>query len=192
MRFIKFAEAKKAPNKLKRVVKQYNVAGREIKNTLLSAVDRKVGVWIGEGKSKGDVNNKLEAWKEKVITKRKALSSKNQTYIANKKIDKTVDDFNKAVQAPPNIVADIELNGKQRSIVENKLRESVETVKSPSSNQLLKPKGNKLGLKAAGVIGLTTLVVGGGVALHRKMRSDKGKKRGSYKNFNFPGELRNF
>lgn len=85
---------------------------------------------------------------------------------ANKLIDKTVDDFNKAVKAPSPSQA---FNPKMEFDFTGLGNES-------------KPKWDKTKLKKAGLGAAGLLTAGAiGYGVYRKMRSDKGKKRGNYR-----------
>lgn len=94
---------------------------------------------------------------------------------ANKLIDKTVDDFNKAVKAPSNVV-----NSPSSSTAKPLL-----SSKSPSKSSNLLTKAGAIAAKHPGKLALGISAVGVGTALgmrmYRKMRSDKGKKRGNYR-----------
>lgn len=206
---------KKAPKKLLRSSRLDNVATKQVAKSMVMGAGRKGLLWQEQGLSVEDITKKMESYGVKLKNKKRELAKRiNDNYKKNylkpnssKKVplpsaESTIDKIKEIqsdakkksypVNQPP-LKMDIELNEKQRNIVEDKARKSFETVKSPNNtNQVLKPKGSNIGLKAAGVVGLTALTVGGGVALYRKMRSDKGKKRGKYKNFNFPGQLINF
>lgn len=212
MRFIKFAEAKKASKKLLRPARSANVATKQISERMALGAGRKAILWNSQGMSVEDVKNKMEAYGVKLKIKNKKLAKRiNDNYqknylkpnspkqvprpsvesvidkikkiqqdteleLANKKIDKTVDDFNRAVQAPPNVA--------------NSPKNSVSQVINPNTS--IKPKGGGKGLLiGAGIAGAA--VIGGlGYGLYRKTRSDKGKKRSKYKNFNFLGQLTKF
>lgn len=220
MRLIKFAEAKKAPKRLLRPARSANVATKQVAKSMVMGAGRKGLLWQEQGMSVEGIKQKMEAFGVKLKNKKRELAKKiNDNYKKNylkskpstkkvpvqsaesviEKIREIQSETKKAptstkksypVNQPP-LKMDIELNEKQSQIVRDKTRSALDAVQ-PSTNQLLKPKGSNLGLKAAGVVGLTALTVGGGVYLHRKMRSDKGKKRGKYKNFNFPDQLTNF
>ena len=212
MRFIKFTEAKKAPKKLLRPARSANVATKQVVKSMAMGAGRKGLLWQEQGMSTEGMKNKMEAFGVKLKNKKRELAKRiNDNYqknylkpnspkkvplpsvesviaeikkiqqdteldLANKKIDKTVDNFNKAVQSPSNVV--------------NSPKNSVPQVINPNTS--IKPKGGGKGLLiGAGIAGAA--VIGGlGYGLYRKTRSDKGKKRGSYKNFNFPGQLTKF
>lgn len=93
---------------------------------------------------------------------------------ANQIIDRTVDDFNQAVKAPPNVV-----NTSSSSPTPTPLL-SKSTTKSPN----LLTKAGSLAARHPGKLALGISAAGVGAALgygmYRKMRSDKGKKRGRY------------
>lgn len=106
------------------------------------------------------------------ITKlvRERIRERNLLKEANEKIDNTVKSFNDAVKAPS-------------STINNPPKNSVsEVIKPKASSSLLKPKSGGKGLLiGAGAAGLLTAgAIGYG--MYRKRRSDKGKKRGSYRN----------
>lgn len=212
MRFIKFAGAKKAPKKLLRPARLDNVATKQISERMALGAGRKAILWNSQGMSVEDVKNKMDAFGvklknrkrelakrindnyqknylkpnspkqvprpsvESVISKIRGIQQDTELDLANKKIDETVDDFNRAVQAPSNVA--------------NSPRNSVSQVVNPNTS--IKPKGGGKGLLiGAGIAG--TVALGGlGYGLYRKIRSDKGKKRGKYKNFNFLGKLTKF
>lgn len=170
-RRIEFAEAKKATKKLLRPARASNVATKQVAQSMKRGAGRKGLLWLQEGRSTDYIKQKMEAFGEKLKAKKKQIAEKNKLYLANKKIDNTVDDFNRAVKAPPNVV-----NSSPKNVVS-------EVVKSQSSIKS-QPKGGGKGLLiGAGIAGAAAL--GGiGYGLYRKKRSDKGKKRGKYKNFN--------
>ena len=199
MNFIKFAQAKKAPKRLLRPARLDNLATKEIQNSMHTAVTRKASIWESEGVTQGGLNKKMNAFQEKVIAKRKAITEKNKLYLANKKIDKTVDNFNRAVSAPTNVV-----NPPTGNNVEAILKKDPNFFKDTttpqqihasqtSKSKVISPKGSGKGLLIGAGVATGAVVLGGlGYGLYRKMRSDKGKKRGIYKNFNFSGELVDF
>lgn len=213
MKLIKFAKAEKAPKKLLRPARSANVATKQVAKSMVMGAGRKGLLWQGQGMSAEGMKKKIEAFGVKLKNKKRELAKRindnyKRNYLnstpSNKKVpvqsaESAIEKIREIQSEPkkksypinqPPLKMDIELDDRQRNIIEDKTKKSFETVKSP--NQLLKPKGSNLGLKVAGVVGLTALTVGGGVALYRKIRSDKGKKRGSYKNFNFISNLKNF
>lgn len=183
-RRIEFAEAKKATKRLLRPARASNVATKQVAQSMKMGAGRKGLSWLKEGKSEDYIQQKMEAFGKKLKAKKKQIAEKNKVYLANKKIDRTVDDFNKAVKAPPNVI-----NSSPKSLSQAFADEGIDITKlerapKKSVGQVIKPKGNGKGLLiGAGIAGAAAL--GGiGYGLFRKKRSDKGKKRGKYKNFN--------
>jgi hypothetical protein len=87
---------------------------------------------------------------------------------ANKIIDKTVDDFNNAAKAPSN-------TSSQYKSIKTKMDFDFSGVGN-------EPKWDKTKLKKAGLGAAGLLTAGAiGYGVYRKMRSDKGKKRGNYR-----------
>lgn len=183
-RRIEFAEAKKATKKLLRPARLSNVATKQVAQSMGIGAGRKGLLWLQEGRSEDYIKQKMEAFGEKLKAKKKQIAEKNKLYLDNKKIDKTVDEFNKALKAPPNII-----NSPPKSLVQALADEGIDVSKlerapKKSIEQVIKPVGSGKGLLiGAGIAGAAAL--GGlGYGLYRKSRSDKGKKRGKYKNFN--------
>jgi len=116
--------------------------------------------------SDNNISNSTIREADKVTEKvREFIRERNLLKEANEKIDRTVDDFNKAVKSPSNVVSSPSKNSIS------------EVIKPKSSTNLLKPKGGgKSLLIGAGIASAGAM----GYGMYRKMRSDKGKKRGRY------------
>ena len=181
MKFIKFAEAKKASKRLLRPSRVDNVATKEIRKAIVQGTGRKGILWHSQGMSVDDVKKKMEVFGEKVKSRKIAIAEKNKQYLANKKIDNTVDDFNRAVKAPPNVV-----NSQPKSLNQALLDEGIDVSKvgwatKKSIETVIKPKGSGKGLLIGAGVATGAAVLGGiGYGIYRKRRSDKGKKRGKY------------
>ena len=199
MNFIKFAQAKKAPKRLLRPARLDNLATKEIQKGNVTAALKKAAIWESEGMTHEGLNKKINAFHEKLFVKKRTIAEKNKLYLANKKVDKTVDDFNRAVQAPVKVVTPPTENNVEALLKKNPdfFKDTATPTQIQASqtsrSKVISPKGSGKGLLiGAGVVTGAAVLGGLGYGLYRKMRSDKGKKRGSYNNFNFPGELVNF
>lgn len=187
MRMVKFAEAKKATKRLLRPARLDNVATKQVTKSMVLGAGRKGLLWQEQGMSVDDMRKKMEVFGEKLKARKKAIAAKNKLYLTNKKIDKTV-------KASPNVV-----NTQPKSLNQILLDEGIDVskmgrapIKKPI-DKVITPKGSGKGLLIGAGVATGAAVLGGlGYGLYRKMRSDKGKKRGSYKNYNFLGKLTNF
>jgi hypothetical protein len=181
---IEFAEAKKAPKRLQRTTRLDNQAIKKLQKTMASGLIRKAKVWEQEGRTGEYAKQKIQVWGEKLIAKKKTIAEKNRLHLANKKIDRTVDSFNKAVQAPPNTI------NQPKSLNQVLLDEGIDVSKMERAPKkpmetVIKPRGNGKGLLiGAGIATGAAVLSGIGYGLYRKKRSDKGKKRGKYNTFN--------
>jgi hypothetical protein len=184
MRFIKFAEAKKAPRKLLRPARSANVATKQVLKSIVMGAGRKGLLWQEQGMSAEDMKKKMEAFGVKLKNKKRELAKKiNDNYKKNYLKSTPVK------SAPSKSLNQALLDN---GIDVSKLERAPMQSNSKSVETVIKPKGGGKGLLIGAGVAAGTVALGGlGYGLYRKMRSDKGKKRGSYKNFTFLGQLTN-
>lgn len=180
MKFIEFAEAKKAPKKLLRAARPENIATKQVARSMVLGAGRKGLLWKEQGKTMEDMKQKMEAFGAKLKNKKRELAAKNKAY----EISQGRTPYTPAKSLNQALLDErIDVSKLERAPLQSNSK-SVETV--------IKPKNGKGLLIGAGIAAGTVALGGVGYGLYRKIRSDKGKKRGSYKNFNFIGNLKNF